>query len=82
MSPRRASSLADDPLSEFLAEGGAVVAGSAALFGTVAYMIGAVIRDTGLGDAELEPLRWAENGARVGGAFGLAVLIFRTLGLH
>jgi hypothetical protein len=66
-------------LADLLAEAGTVVAGSAALFGTMGFVAAQLSRDLGIHDAE--PVRWAERGTLWGGVFGLAAWSYRAAGL-
>jgi hypothetical protein len=59
-------------LGEFLAEGGAVVGGQAALGATLFFITGALVHDL---RPETDPEEWARNGALFGGVFGLVVLL-------
>ena len=59
-------------LGEFLAEGGAVVGGSAALGATLMFIAGSVVHDF---RPETDPEDWARAGALFGGVFGLVVLL-------
>ena len=64
-------------LGDFLAEGGAIVGGSAALFGTLGFVAGSLVHDV---RPESDPDEWARKGAAVGGVVGLTVLLSR--GIH
>ena len=66
-------------LAGVLADAGSVVAGGAALLGTLGFVGGSIARDLGL---DVDPIRAAERGAAVGGVFGLAAVIFRALDVH
>jgi hypothetical protein len=70
--------LALERLPKLLAEGGAVVAGGAAFFAAVAWILAGLLVD--LGYTTIDPLRWAERGGQWGGVFGLTTLA--TSGLH
>ena len=59
-------------LGNFLAEGGAVVGGGAALGGTLVFIAGSLVRDF---RPETDPDNRARRGALFGGVFGLVVLI-------
>jgi len=63
-------------LGDFLAEGGAIVGGSAALFGTLGFVAGSLVRDF---RPKRDPEEWARKGAAVGGVVGLGVLLSRGL---
>jgi hypothetical protein len=63
-------------LGDFLAEGGAIVGGSAALFGTLGFVAGSVVHDF---RPETDPEEWARTGAAVGGVVGLGVLLSRGI---
>lgn len=69
--------LADD-LGALLAEGGAVVAGAAALAGTSCFIVASLARELGV---DVDPLRAAERGGQVGGALGFLALIWRLTAL-
>jgi hypothetical protein len=59
-------------LGDFLAEGGAVVGGGAALGATVFFITGSLVHDF---RPESDPDQWARNGAAFGGVVGLGVLL-------
>jgi hypothetical protein len=61
-----------DDLGDFLAEGGAVVGGGAALGATIGFIAGSLIHDF---KPSVDPDRLARLLALYGGVFGLAVLI-------
>jgi hypothetical protein len=61
-------------LGDFLAEGGAVVGGGAALGATLFFIAGSLVRDFRPGT---DPDQWAREGAALGGVLGLAALAFR-----
>jgi hypothetical protein len=63
-------------LGDFLAEGGAIVGGGAALFGTLGYVAGSVVHDF---RPQTDPEQWARRGGYFGGVFGLGVLLFRDV---
>jgi hypothetical protein len=63
-------------LGDFLAEGGAIVGGGAALFGTLGFVAGSLVHDF---RPETEPEEWARKGAAVGGVVGLGVLLSRGI---
>ncbi len=63
-------------LGDFLAEGGAVVGGGAALGATVFFIAGSLVHDL---RPETDPDRLARNGGFYGGVLGLAVLAFRAV---
>jgi hypothetical protein len=63
-------------LGDFLAEGGAIVGGGAALFGTLGFIAGSVVHDF---RPETDPDEWARKGAAFGGVVGLGFLIARGL---
>ena len=54
-------------LGDFLAEGGAIVGGGAALGATIFFVAGSVVHD-------FRP-QWARRGGLFGGVFGLVVLL-------
>jgi hypothetical protein len=60
-------------LGDFLAEGGAIVGGSAALGATLGFVAGSVVHDF---RPQTDPDYWARRGGFYGGLFGFAVLIF------
>jgi hypothetical protein len=62
-------------LGHFLAEGGAVVGGGAALGATLGFIAGSVVHDL---RPETDPEYWARRGALLGGAFGLAILLLEA----
>ena len=66
-------------LADLLTEAGAVVAGGAALFGTLGFLAAQIGRDAGM---DVDPLRWAESGAQWGAVFGLAALWYRASGVE
>ena len=61
-------------LGDFLAEGGAIVGGSAALGATLFFIAGSLVHDF---RPESDPDVWARNGAAFGGLVGLGVLLSR-----
>ena len=61
-------------LGDFLAEGGAIVGGGAALFGTLGFVAGSLLHDF---RPETDPDEWARKGAAFGGVVGLGFLIAR-----
>ena len=61
-------------LGDFLAEGGAIVGGGAALFGTLGFVAGSLVHDF---RPETDPDEWARKGAAFGGVVGLGFLIAR-----
>ena len=61
-------------LGDFLAEGGAIVGGSAALFGTLGFVAGSLVHDF---RPESNPEEWARKWAAFGGVVGLGVLLSR-----
>ncbi|HVE69081.1 MAG TPA: hypothetical protein VNB64_10915 [Solirubrobacteraceae bacterium] len=63
-----------EDLAALLAEGGAVVAGGAALVGTSFFVVASLARDVGI---DIDPLGAAERGGQIGGALGFAALIWR-----
>ena len=63
-------------LGDFLAEGGAIMGGSAALFGTLGFVAGSLVHDF---RQETDPEEWARKGAAVGGVVGLGVLLSRGI---
>ena len=61
-------------LGDFLAEGGAIVGGGAALGATLGFIAGSLVRDF---RPEADPDDWARIGAAFGGIVGLGVLLNR-----
>ena len=59
-------------LGDFLAEGGAIVGGGAALGATLGFIAGSVVHDF---RPETDPDEWARNGAAFGGVVGLVALL-------
>jgi hypothetical protein len=65
-------------LGDFLAEGGAVVGGGAALGATIGFVAGSLVHDF---RPETDPDGWARNGAALGGVAGLVALLYRGVEL-
>ena len=63
-------------LADHLAEGGAVVGGSAALGATLGFVAGSFVHDL---DENVDPEFWARRGGYFGGLIGLAALLLRTV---
>jgi hypothetical protein len=63
-------------LGDFLAEGGAVVGGGAALGATLFFIAGSVVHDF---RPHTDPDAWARKGGFYGGVLGLAVLAIRGI---
>jgi hypothetical protein len=63
-------------LGDFLAEGGAIVGGSAARFGTIGFIAGSLVHDF---RRDSDPEVWARKGAAFGGVVGLGVLLSRAV---
>jgi hypothetical protein len=63
-------------LGDFLAEGGAIVGGSSALFATLGFVAGSLVHDF---RPESDPDVWARKGAAYGGVIGLGVLLSRGI---
>jgi hypothetical protein len=61
-------------LGDFLAEGGAIVGGGAALGAAVGFIIGSVVHDF---RPETDPDEWARRCAALGGVAGLVDLLER-----
>jgi hypothetical protein len=61
-------------LGDFLAEGGAIVGGAAALGATVGFIIGSVVQDF---RPETDPDEWARRFGALGGVAGLVILLER-----
>ena len=57
-------------LGDFLAEGGAIVGGSAALGATLGFIAGSVVHDF---RPQTDPEYWARRGGLFGGVFGLVI---------
>ena len=63
-------------LGEFLAEGGAIVGGGAAMGATFFFIAGSVVHDF-RSETDLE--QWARNGALLGGVFGLVIVVLERV---
>jgi hypothetical protein len=63
-------------LGDFLAEGGAVVGGGAALGATVGFIAGSIVHDF---RPETDPDAWARRFAALGGTFGLVILVIDAI---
>jgi hypothetical protein len=61
-------------LGDFLAEGGAVVGGGAALGATVGFIVGSLVHDL---RPLTDPDEWARKGGLLGGVAGLFALVLR-----
>ena len=61
-------------LGDFLAEGGAIVGGAAALGATLFFIAGSVVQDF---RPQTDPDLWARKGAAYGGLVGLVALVDR-----
>jgi peptidoglycan/LPS O-acetylase OafA/YrhL len=61
-------------LGDFLAEGGAIVGGGAALGATLGFIAGSLVHDV---RPQTDPDFWARRGAFFGGGAGLVALILR-----
>jgi hypothetical protein len=61
-------------LGDFLAEGGALVGGAAALGATLGFIAGSLVHDF---RADTDPEYWARRGGFLGGVVGLVVLLDR-----
>jgi hypothetical protein len=61
-------------LGDFLAEGGAVVGGGAALGAALGFIAGSLVHDF---RPETDPDDWARKGALWGGVLGMATLAIR-----
>jgi hypothetical protein len=72
------TSLTDDPLARFFVEGGAIVGGATMLFSAAGFVLGSFARDL---RGDVNPVTWAEHGARLGGTLGLTIVIYRTTGV-
>jgi hypothetical protein len=66
-------------LGDFLAEGGAIVGGAAALGATVGFIIGSVVHDF---RPETDPDEWARRFGALGGVAGLVILLERGVDFH
>ena len=64
-------------LGDFLAEGGAIVGGGAALGATLGFIAGSLVHDL---RPQTDPDYWTRKGGLLGGVAGLAVLVQR--GVH
>jgi hypothetical protein len=62
-------------LGDFLAEGGAIVGGAAALGATLGFVAGSIVHDF---RPQTDPDHWARKGAAFGGLFGLVALLDRA----
>jgi hypothetical protein len=61
-------------LGDFLAEGGAIVGGGAAIGATLGFIAGSLLHDF---RPQTDPDQWTRNGAAVGGIVGLVTLLDR-----
>jgi hypothetical protein len=61
-------------LGDFLAEGGAIVGGSAAIGATLGFIVGSIVQDF---RPHTDPDRWTRTGAAFGGIVGLVALLDR-----
>jgi hypothetical protein len=61
-------------LGDFLAEGGAIVGGGAALGATIGFIAGSVVHDF---RPQTDPDIWTRKGAAFGGLVGLVFLLDR-----
>jgi hypothetical protein len=59
-------------VGHFLADGGAVVGGAAALFGTVGFVVATVVHEF---RPQTDPETWTRRAAVYGGIVGLAVFL-------
>jgi hypothetical protein len=62
-------------LGDFLAEGGAVVGGGAALGATLGFVAGSLVQDL---RPQTDPDYWARKGGFFGGVAGLVALAMRA----
>jgi hypothetical protein len=62
-------------LGDFLAEGGAVVGGGAAMGAVVGFVLGSIMHDF---RPEVEPDAWARKFALYGGVVGFGLLLARV----
>jgi hypothetical protein len=62
-------------LGQFLADGGAVVGGGAALGATTFFVAGSIVHDF---RPDVDPERWARKGALFGGVAGMVALVLRA----
>ena len=63
-------------LGDFLAEGGAIVGGGAALGATIGFVAGSVVHDF---RPQTDPDVWARKCAALGGVVGLVALLDRRV---
>jgi hypothetical protein len=61
-------------LGDFLAEGGAIVGGGAALGATLGFIVGSILHDF---RPESDIDQWTRNGAAAGGIVGLVAFLDR-----
>ena len=61
-------------LGDFLAQGGAIVGGGAALGATLGFIVGSVVQDF---RPKTDPDQWTRRWAAFGGVAGLVVLLER-----
>jgi hypothetical protein len=61
-------------LGDFLAEGGAIVGGGAALGATLGFIVGSLVHDV---RPKTDPERWTRKGGLFGGVLGLVALALR-----
>ncbi len=61
-------------LGDFLADGGAIVGGGAALGATVGFIVGSIVHDF---RPQPDPDQWARKCAALGGVVGLVALLDR-----
>ncbi len=71
--------VAADPISSLMSEGGALVGGSGALLGSVAFIAGRLLNDV---RDDIDPLEWAQVGFQWGGTIGLVWWILRPGGVQ
>jgi hypothetical protein len=62
-------------LGDFLAEGGAIVGGAAAMGGVIGFVVGSIVHDF---RPDVDPDAWARTCAALGGVVGLYAVLVRA----
>jgi hypothetical protein len=65
-------------LSEFVAEAGEVAGGAAVFGATLGYVAASIAQDVG---ANVDRRTWTEEGAALGGLFGVCIVLFDAAGV-